>query len=45
MTAREIAMAYFDARRARDAGRFRALLADEATWEGRRGAPRTPSSR
>jgi hypothetical protein len=34
MTTREIAIAYFDAWKARDANRFRALLTDDATWEG-----------
>jgi ketosteroid isomerase-like protein len=31
---RKIAIGYFDAWRARDAERFRALLADDASWDG-----------
>jgi ketosteroid isomerase-like protein len=34
MNTREIAIAYFNAWQARDAERFRALLADDADWEG-----------
>lgn len=34
MSTREMAIAYFDAWNARDANRFRALLTDDATWEG-----------
>lgn len=34
MNTRDVAIAYFDAWHARDLDRFRALLADNVTWEG-----------
>lgn len=34
MNTRDVAIAYFDAWQARDLDRFRALLADDVTWQG-----------